>query len=188
MENGMIVLIAVSLAMDAFAVSVSNGVSVRGFGKKEAVTQGLYFGAFQFLMPVIGWVMGSSVKVYIEAIDHWIAFALLAFIGVNMIRESRKDEEEVTGETELSARTLLLQAVATSIDALAIGISFAMLDVNIVRAAAIIGVVSFCFGFLGGALGKRIGALLQGKAEIVGGAVLILIGCKILTEHLFFGG
>ena len=143
MEFVTIFLIAVSLAMDAFAVSISNGVSVKGFGKKEAATQGLYFGGFQFLMPVIGWFLGSSVKTYIESVDHWIAFVLLAIIGGNMIRESFGDDEEESGQSALTAKVLLLQAVATSIDALAVGISFAILDVNIWWAAGIIGVVSF---------------------------------------------
>lgn len=182
-----IFLIAVSLAMDAFAVSISNGVSVKGFGKKEAATQGLYFGGFQFLMPVIGWFLGSSVKTYIESVDHWIAFVLLAVIGGNMIRESFGGEEE-EGQAALTAKVLLLQAVATSIDALAVGISFAILDVNIWWAAGIIGVVSFVISFCGGMLGKGLGNFLQAKAEFAGGAVLILIGVKILVEHIFLGG
>lgn len=179
-------MIAVSLAMDAFAVSISNGVSVKGFGKKDAVRQGLYFGGFQFLMPVIGWLLGSSVKAYIEAVDHWIAFFLLAVIGGNMIRESFSGEQEGQTGTELTARVLLLQAVATSIDALAVGISFAILDVGIVQAGLIIGVVSFALAFLGGILGKGLGNFLQAKATFAGGVVLILIGGKILVEHLFF--
>lgn len=182
----MIFLIAVSLAMDAFAVSISNGVSVRGFGKRHAVKQGLYFGGFQFLMPVIGWVLGCSVKSYIEAVDHWIAFGLLAVIGFNMIREAMGDDDEEEEATVLSPKVLVLQAIATSIDALAVGISFAVLSVNILQAAVIIGVVAFCFGVVGGVLGKKIGGLLQNKAELAGGVVLILIGVKILIEHLFF--
>lgn len=187
MDFLMILLIAVSLAMDAFAVSVSNGVSVRGFGKAHAVKQGIYFGGFQCMMPILGWVLGSSVRTYIEAVDHWIAFGLLAVIGLNMIKESMSDEEEA-GEGELTVKVLVLQAIATSIDALAVGISFAVLQVNILQAAAIIGVVAFVFSFIGGVLGKSIGGLLQGKAELAGGIVLILIGCKILIEHLFFIG
>ena len=183
----MIFLIAVSLAMDAFAVSISNGVSVKGFGKAHAVKQGIYFGGFQFMMPVLGWVLGSSVRTYIEAVDHWIAFGLLAAIGFNMIRESRSEEEEEEGG-EMTAKVLILQAIATSIDALAVGISFAVLQVNILQAALIIGVVAFVFSFVGGVLGKSIGGFLQGKAELIGGIVLILIGCKILVEHLFFMG
>ena len=173
MEFVTIFLIAVSLAMDAFAVSISNGVSVKGFGKKEAATQGLYFGGFQFLMPVIGWFLGSSVKTYIESVDHWIAFVLLAIIGGNMIRESFGDDEEESGQSALTAKVLLLQAI---------------LDVNIWWAAGIIGVVSFVLSFIGGMLGKGLGNFLQAKAEFAGGAVLIIIGIKILVERIFLGG
>lgn len=180
-----IFLIAVSLAMDAFAVSISNGVSVKGFGRRESVKQGLYFGGFQFLMPVIGWFLGSSVKTYIESVDHWIAFGLLAVIGGNMIRESFQKEEEKQ-ESVLTGKVLLLQAVATSIDALAVGISFAILSVNIIQAAAIIGIVSFVMSFGGGLLGRQLGNFLQAKAEFAGGAVLVIIGCKILLEHTVF--
>lgn len=187
MEWVTIWLIALSLAMDAFAVSISNGVSVRGFGGRHAVLQGIYFGVFQFLMPVIGWFLGSSVKTYISSVDHWIAFGLLAVIGGNMIRESLHPEEEA-GQSRLSAKVLVLQAVATSIDALAVGISFAILDVNIWMASAIIGVVAFVLGVAGGFLGKRLGDFLESKAEFVGGLVLIAIGVKILVEHLFFAG
>lgn len=184
MDYGMIFLIALSLAMDAFAVSISNGVSVRGFGKADAVRQGLYFGVFQLLMPLIGWFLGSRVKEYIAAVDHWIAFLLLAVIGINMIRESLKGEN-APEESRLTARVLVLQAIATSIDALAVGISFALLDVNILSAGLIIGVVAFVLSFLGGILGKGLGSFLQAKAAFAGGAVLILIGLKILIEHLF---
>ena len=132
MEWMTILLIAVSLAMDAFAVSISNGVCVRGFCRKDALKQAFYFGAFQFFMPVIGWVLGSSVKTYIEAVDHWIAFVLLFIIGANMIRESLKGEEpEGSKNGILTHKTLFWQAVATSIDALAVGISFAILDLFI---------------------------------------------------------
>ena len=187
MNYGMIFLIALSLAMDAFAVSISNGVSVRGFGKKDAVRQGLYFGVFQFLMPLIGWFLGSRVKDYIAAVDHWIAFLLLAVIGANMIRESLK-EDDAQEESKLTSKVLMLQAIATSIDALAVGISFALLDVNILTAGLIIGIIAFALSFTGGILGKGLGSFLQAKAAFAGGTVLILIGLKILIEHLFFMG
>ncbi len=180
-----IFLIAVSLAMDAFAVSISNGVSVPGFQRGTAVKQGIYFGAFQFLMPVIGYILCSNVKQYIEALDHWIAFLLLLGIGVSMIREALSEKEEEK-KTVLSTKVLLLQALATSIDALAVGISFALLDVDILQAAAVIGLVSFVISFCGGVLGKRLGGFLQSKAEIAGGIILILIGAKIWVEHMFF--
>lgn len=187
MNYGMIFLIALSLAMDAFAVSISNGVSVRGFGKKDAARQGLYFGIFQFLMPLIGWFLGSRVKDYIAAVDHWIAFLLLAVIGANMIRESLK-EDDAQEESKLTSKVLMLQAIATSIDALAVGISFALLHVYILTAGLIIGIVAFVLSFTGGILGKGLGNFLQAKAAFAGGAVLILIGLKILFEHLFFMG
>jgi len=183
-----ILLIAVSLAMDAFAVSISNGVSVRGFGRKDAMKQAAFFGGFQFIMPVIGWVLGSSVKSYIEAIDHWIAFILLLIIGVNMIRESLKaDEDGSRGNATLTNKVLILQAVATSIDALAVGISFAIFDVNIMHAAVVIGIVSFVISCIGAWVGNYLGDKFQSKAEIIGGIVLILIGTKILIEDLFRG-
>lgn len=183
-----VLLIAVSLAMDAFAVSISNGVSVRNFSRKDAIRQASFFGGFQFLMPITGWILGSSVKDYIEAVDHWIAFILLFIIGINMIRESLKGDEDAGGGGVLPNKVLLLQAVATSIDALAVGISFAMLDINIIQASILIGVVSFGISCLGASAGRYLGAKLQTKAEILGGIVLILIGVKILAESLFFGG
>ncbi|NCC16814.1 MAG: manganese efflux pump [Clostridia bacterium] len=175
--------------MDAFAVSISNGVCVRGFGKKEAIKQATFFGGFQFIMPVIGWVLGSSVKTYIETFDHWIAFFLLLVIGGNMIRESLKcEEDESRGSCSLTNKMLFVQAVATSIDALAVGISFAILDVNIIYAGVIIGIVSFVISCMGACAGKYLGDKLQSKAEILGGVVLILIGAKILIEHTVLGG
>ncbi len=183
-----IFLIAVSLAMDAFAVSISNGVSVRGFGKKDAIRQAAFFGGFQFFMPVIGWFLGCSVKTYIEAVDHWIAFLLLLVIGGNMIHESIKGGgDENKGSCSLTNKMLFLQAVATSIDALAVGISFAILNVNIIHAGVIIGVVSFVISCIGAYAGKYLGDKLQSKAEIIGGVVLILIGAKILMEHTILG-
>lgn len=184
MEAITILLIALSLAMDAFAVSIANGVSVTDFGKKEALKQGVYFGLFQFLMPLLGWLLGISVKNAMEAIDHWIAFFLLALIGGSMIWESLKQEEEEKSITILTNKNLVLQAIATSIDALAVGVSFAILQVNIVYASAIIGVVAFVLSYIGGMLGKHLGAFLQKKASIAGGIVLIAVGVKILLEHM----
>ena len=178
-----IFLIAVGLAMDAFAVSVSNGISLTNFKVKDSIRQGLYFGAFQFMMPIIGWVLGVSVRQYIEAVDHWIAFILLGIIGINMIRECFGDNEEGSVVNSISVNTMILQAIATSIDALAVGISLAVLNTNIVYASSIIGVVAFLFSFFGGMIGKYIGGFLNKKAEFVGGLVLIGIGVKILLEH-----
>jgi len=167
-----IVMIAISLAMDAFAVSIANGVSVNHFCLKDAVKQGAYFGGFQFAMPIIGWVLGASVKGYIEVVDHWIAFGLLLAIGVNMILGSfKKEDNDETPSAGLTVKKLLLQAVATSIDALAVGIGFALLDVNIIWASIVIGVVAFAASVIGGLLGRNLGGFLEKKAEFVGGAV-----------------
>ncbi|MGL4791449.1 MAG: manganese efflux pump MntP family protein [Anaerotignaceae bacterium] len=178
-------LIAVGLAMDAFAVSVSNGIAIKKFRVSDGIKMGMFFGVFQFLMPIIGWLLGSSVRVYIEAFDHWIAFGLLGIIGGNMIKEAMSDEEEEEEkEFVLSPKKLTVQAVATSIDALAVGISFAVLDVDIVSSATIIGVVCFVISFIGADLGKKLGGLFKERAEIVGGIILICIGLKILLEHI----
>lgn len=179
-------LIALSLAMDAFAVSVSTGIAVPGFGPKQAARIGAWCGFFQFAMPLTGWFLGSSVKTYIEFIDHWIAFGLLALIGGTMIREalSGGGEEAVT---DLSVKRLFLLALATSIDALAVGVSMAFMDVNILLSSAVIGVVAFLMAMLGGLLGRRLGDLFQKRATLLGGAVLITIGLKILVEHLLGG-
>lgn len=184
-----ILLIAVSLALDAFAVSVSSGISVPGFGRRQAVRMGAYFGLFQFAMPLAGWVLGSSVSSCIEAVDHWIAFGLLAFIGGRMVWGARGKEGEGTrGPEELSCRRLVVLAVATSIDALAVGVSMAfMKDVNILFAALVIGAVAFGLSVAGGLAGRRLGSLFQKRAERVGGLVLIAIGLKILIEHLSGG-
>ena len=182
-----IFLIAVSLALDAFAVSVSSGISVPGFGPRQAVKMGLWFGGFQFMMPLLGWLLGSSVSQYIEAVDHWVAFALPAVIGGKMAVESLRGGEEDEAPADLSAGRLCLLAVATSIDALAVGVSMAFMRVHILSAAAVIGVVAFVLSVVGGLVGKRLGGLFQRRAELVGGLVLIAIGVKILVEHLSGG-
>lgn len=184
-----ILLIAVSLALDAFAVSVSSGISVPGFGWRQAVKMGLWFGIFQFLMPLAGYFLGTSVSAYIEAVDHWIAFGLLALIGGKMVVEAVKKgcgkEGEEPVPTELTARRLCVLAIATSIDALAVGVSMAFMEgLSILPAAIIIGVVAFGLSIVGGLLGRRLGCLFQQRAEMVGGAVLIVIGIKILVEHM----
>ncbi|MEA4955477.1 MAG: manganese efflux pump MntP family protein [Pseudoflavonifractor sp.] len=178
-----IFLIAVSLAMDAFAVSISTGIAVPGFGPRQAARIGAWCGFFQFAMPLIGWFLGSSVRSYIEAVDHWIAFALLALIGGHMIRDalSGGGEEAVT---DLSTRRLFFLALATSIDALAVGVSMAFMEVNILLASVVIGAVAFLLAMLGGLLGRRLGDLFQRRATLLGGAVLVCIGAKILVQHL----
>ena len=180
-----ILLIGVALSMDAFAVSVCKGLSMKEVRYSHAAVIALYFGGFQALMPVLGWLGGSYAKSYIENYDHWIAFGLLLVIGVNMIREALKGEEEETeGEFKLDHKELFLMAVATSIDALAVGIALALDDVNIGFAASVIGVTTFVLSFIGVAIGSRIGSRFQSKAQIAGGIGLICIGLKILAEHM----
>ncbi len=183
MEWITIFFIALSLAMDAFAVSIANGVSVSHFRKKDALKQGIYFGVFQFLMPLLGWFLGIYVKNSMEVIDHWIAFLLLVLIGGNMIAESFQEEKQ-KNHNVLTNQNLFLQAVATSIDAFAVGISFAILNVNIVLASAIIGITTCIVCYIGGILGKHLGQFLEKKASIAGGMVLIAVGIKILLEHI----
>lgn len=184
-----ILLIAVSLALDAFAVSTSTGISLPNFRLRHAVKMGVWFGAFQFAMPLIGWLLGTGVSDYIQAIDHFIAFGLLAFIGGRMVWGSvTRDCGEDECCPDLSARRLCLLAIATSIDALAVGVSMAFMeDMNILLACTVIGVVAFALSVAGGMLGKRLGCLFQKRAELVGGLVLIAIGVKILVEHLSSG-
>lgn len=178
-----LVTIAVSLAMDSFAVSISGGITMRGTRWKNALTLALFFGGFQAVMPVIGWALGEAVRSYLEGIDHWIAFLLLALIGIHMIREGRKDEEEKS----LNSATLwmiLLLSVATSIDALAVGLTFAFLDVPILTAALLIGVITALISYGGFFIGDRWGHHIGAYAETGGGLILIGIGLKILIDHL----
>lgn len=175
-------LIAVGLSMDAFAVSVCKGLSVRELKPKHLLLAGLYFGGFQFLMPVIGWLLGYRFEAMIRSIDHWIAFLLLGLIGANMIKESFGDEDELSDD--FGFRTMLLLAIATSIDALAVGVTFAFLEVKILPAAAMIGVTTFLLSAAGIRIGNVFGMRYKAKAERLGGAILILIGLKILLEHL----
>lgn len=177
-----IFLIGVGLSMDAFAVSVCKGLSVKKLGVRHAALVGLYFGGFQFLMPVAGWLMGYKFEALISSVDHWIAFVLLAFIGANMIKESRGEADELNDD--FGVKTMLLLAVATSIDALAVGISFAFLSVSILPAAALIGVTTFCLSAAGIYIGHVFGAKYKSRAELAGGIILVLIGTKILLEHL----
>ncbi len=177
-------LIALSLALDAFAVSVSCGISVPGFSWRQGFKLGCWFGGFQFAMPLIGWFFGSSVSAYIESLDYLLAFILLSLIGGHMIREALTGGESKQTVTELTVKRLTMLAVATSIDALAVGVPLAFMEVNILLSAAVIGVVAFILSVLGGLLGKRLGILFRRRAAIVGGLVLIGIGVKMLAEHL----
>ena len=177
-----LLLIAVGPSMDAFAVSVCKGLSVRKLSVKHALLAGLYFGGFQFLMPVLGWLLGYRFEALITSVDHWIAFVLLALIGGNMVRESFTDAEKL--DDDFSFRAMLPLAVATSIDALAVGVTFAFLEVRILPAAGLIGVTTFLLSALGICIGHVFGMRWKAWAERIGGIILVLIGLKILLEHL----
>ena len=178
-------ILAVGLSMDAFAVSICKGLSIRALLPRHAVIVGLWFGAFQALMPAIGWLLGASFADKIAAVDHWIAFVLLAFIGGNMIREALSGGEEDC-DPSLAPMAMLLLAVATSIDALAVGVTFAFLRVDVAPAVALIGVCTFAISAVGVKIGNVFGARYKSKAELLGGVVLVLIGLKILLGHLGF--
>ena len=182
-----LLLMGVGLAMDAFAVSVCKGLAMRKVNKKQAVIIALFFGGFQALMPFIGWALGIQFESYITSIDHWIAFVLLGFIGGKMIVEAVKPEEDEEIEQmdpPLDLKQLTILAVATSIDALAVGITFAFLDYPIVEAISIIGVVTFIICIAGVYVGNFFGSKYKNKAEFAGGLILVLLGLKILLSHL----
>lgn len=175
-------VIAVGLSMDAFAVSVCKGLSVGKARAGHCLTAGVYFGGFQMLMPLIGYLMGVRFQALIASVDHWIAFVLLSVIGVNMIREARGEEENLDGS--FGFRAMLPLAVATSIDALAVGVTFAFLQVRILPAVSFIGLTTFVLSAIGVWIGARFGGRFQSKAEIAGGTILIVMGIKILLDHL----
>lgn len=177
-------MIAVGLSMDAFAVSVCKGLSVNKLQTKHMLIAGLYFGGFQALMPLAGYFLGVQFKDLITSFDHWIAFGLLLLIGLNMIKESRQKSDELN--PSFGIRDMLPLAVATSIDALAIGVTFAFLNVDIAPAVSFIGIITFVLSAVGVKVGNIFGAKYKSKAELAGGIVLILLGTKILIEHLFF--
>ena len=200
-----IVLTAFALAMDAFAVSVTKGMTLKNLTKAIAIKIALFFGVFQAAMPLIGWLLGISFQGYIKAIDHWIALILLSILGGKMIyefyenrKEASVEKEEAESEVsttlegeennkgELSNKELTTLAIATSIDALAVGISFAFLNVNIVFSALIIGLITFIICFIGVIAGKKIGGIFKDYAELIGGIILILIGINIFNEHTGF--
>ena len=178
-----IFLIGVGLSMDAFAVSICKGLSVGKMQLRHALIAGLYFGGFQALMPTIGYLLGSQFESLIASVDHWIAFILLALIGANMIREALGEGEDEKNDS-FSFKVMLPLAVATSIDALAVGITFAFLGVSIVVAATLIGCTTFVISAVGVKIGNVFGTRYKKKAEILGGIILILLGIKILLEHL----
>lgn len=178
-------LIAVSLSMDAFAVAICKGLSMGKMNHKHALIIGLYFGGFQALMPFLGYVLGVRFQNAITDYDHWIAFILLAVIGGNMIKESL-DAEEDSCDASVAFKDMVILAVATSIDALAVGVTFAFLRVNILPAVSFIGIITFLLSIVGVKAGNVFGCKYKSKAEFAGGCILIAIGIKILAGHLFF--
>lgn len=180
-----IILIAIGVSMDAFAVSICKGLACRDKRLKTAFACGTWFGAFQVIMPVIGFYLGRLFAGLIEKYDHWIAFALLLILGINMIKEAfSKDEEQASDDT--SFLKMLILAIATSIDALMVGVTFAVLNVNIWLCVLIIGLTTFAFSFVGVIIGRKVGEKHKNKAVLAGGIILVLLGIKILIEHLFF--
>ena len=178
--------IAGGLSMDALAVAICKGLSMAKMSWKKGIIVGLWFGGFQALMPLIGYLLGAQFESKITAFDHWIAFILLGLIGGNMIREGVSGDEEKTDDS-VSIKSMLPLAIATSIDALAVGVTFAFLRVNIVYAVSFIGVITFLLSTVGVKVGNVFGARYKSKAEIAGGVILILMGLKILIEHLMGG-
>ena len=183
MEMITITFVAFGLAMDAFAVSVTSGITIRHLKIDQALRIAFFFGSFQAIMPVIGWLAGLSLRDFISDIDHWIAFGLLSFIGCKMIYEALTMEIDQK-EVKLSLYVLLMLSIATSIDALAVGVSFAFLKISIITPVLVIGIVTFVLSYLGTFIGNRLGHFFERKIEILGGLILIGIGVKILIGHL----
>lgn len=181
-----LMMIAVGLSMDAFAVSICKGLSIKKLCWHHVLLVGCYFGAFQAIMPLLGYLLGIQFQVFISSIDHWIAFFLLGIIGINMIRDSR--EEEKTYSDSLYISTMITLAFATSVDALAVGVTFAFLNIRIIPAVIFIGTITFLLSACGVKIGNVFGSRFQSKAVLSGGIILILIGTKILIEHLVAEG
>lgn len=178
-----ILLISLGLAMDAFAVSVCKGLAMKKMNWKKAIIIGLYFGVFQAVMPIIGFFLGTTFEGFITNVDHWVAFILLVVIGINMIKEAFEKESENRNDN-VDMKTMIVLSIATSIDALAIGITFACLKMHILMPVITIGVITFIISVIGVKIGNRFGDKYEKKAEIMGGVILILLGTKILLEHL----
>lgn len=178
-----ILLISIGLAMDAFAVSVCKGLAMKKMSWKKAIIIGLYFGIFQAVMPVIGYFLGTTFERFITNVDHWVAFILLVGIGINMVKEAF-DKESENRNDNVDVKTMLVLSIATSIDALAIGITFVCLKIHIVMPVITIGLITFIISIIGVKIGNRFGDKYEKKAEIMGGVILILLGIKILLEHL----
>jgi len=180
-----IILIAICLSMDAFAVSITLGLTVKKPKVKEFLIPGIYFGFFQALMPFIGFFAGTYFAQKIQNLDHWIAFVLLGFIGGKMIKDSFSKDDNKVKENPFRVTAMLLLAIATSIDALVVGVTFALFEINILKAIIITGLTTFCISTCGVKIGNVFGAKYKSKAEFIGGAVLIILGLKILFEHIF---
>lgn len=179
-------IIAVGLAMDAFAAAVCQGLNMKKLSKRYGVVIAFCFGTFQAVMPCLGWLLGRQFEHYIITLDHYIAFILLSLIGINMIKGAFVEEELTETFYCIDYKEILIMAIATSVDALAVGVMFAFIQVNIFRASAIIGTVAFCLSFIGVLIGNYFGARFQKSAEVAGGIILILMGTKILLEHIGF--
>ena len=178
-----IIFIAIGLAMDAFAVSICKGLAIKKIKIRNSIIVGTYFGMFQAIMPLIGYMLGNSFRNFVTNIDHWIIFLLLGIIGIKMIVDSFEENNEKS-DSSIELKTMLLLALATSIDALAVGITFSFFKLNIFYVVSIIGIITFLLSAIGVKIGNKFGNKLQNKAEIFGGIILILIGIKILLEHL----
>ena len=178
-----LIVLSIGLGLDAFAVSICKGISMKKMDWKKACIIGLYFGGFQAIMPVIGYFLGSTFESFITSFDHWVAFILLAVIGGNMIKETfSKENENINGD--VGFKTMIILAIATSIDALAVGITFAFFNVNLLLAITLIGIITFALSVIGTKIGNRFGDKYENNAEFLGGVILILLGIKILLEHL----
>ena len=181
-----IALIGVGLAMDAFAVSICKGLAVRRMNYKKAIIIAAFFGVFQALMPALGYVLGTTFANKIAAIDHWIAFILLALIGANMIKEALSSDDDECQDDSLRLGDLIMLSIATSIDALAVGITFAFFNVSLLLSVSMIGIITFIICVIGVKVGNVFGEKYKSKAELAGGLILIVMGAKILIDHLFF--
>ena len=185
-----ILLTAFALSMDAFAVSITKGITLNKINKQVAFKIAFFFGLFQGMMPFLGWFLGIRFESYIKSIDHWIAFFLLSFIGIKMILDTKEADNDILNTNEkynslysINNKELIILSIATSIDALAVGISFAFLNIDIVPICLSIGIITFLVCFIGVIIGKKIGAMFKNYAQIIGGIILILIGLNILNEH-----
>ena len=183
MDFIIVIFIALALAMDSFAVSITSGVTIKKLKVGNALKIALLFGFFQGFMPVIGWLAGTSLRTFISGFDHWVAYGLLSFIGLKMIYESFK-LESAEKEGKLNSYVLLVLAIVTSIDALAVGISFAFLKIAIITPVIVIGIITFLLSFIGVFIGNKIGPFFENKVEFLGGLILVAIGVRILIEHL----